>query len=102
MGNKYDSKTCEIGTRFFILSCLVPSLECIFWSKGKEMKQNTYVVYDIAFRVFFFGSLWVGWTDEINLVILKLIIPSIHVNNVVSVVDPESVDQKRKSKEKSC
>lgn len=57
----------------------------------KESQLYTYIVNDVCFRVLLFGSFWVRRANQVDLVVLKFVISTIHVYYVVRVVYPESV-----------
>lgn len=59
-------------------------------------KKKTHVINNISFSVLFLGSFRMLRTNEINLIILKLVVSTIHVKYVICIVNPKSVFDGRK------
>ena len=51
----------------------------------------TYVINNIRFCIFFLGSFRMLRTDEVDLIILKLVVSTIHIKYVICIVYSESI-----------
>ena len=65
-------------------------VDAIAQCKAAVAKTYTHVIYDVFLSVLLPCALVVGRTNDVDLIVVKLVVISVHINDVVRVVYPES------------
>lgn len=81
----------------FVLTALVYTNAVNFVREKREWESQlyTYIVNDVRFSVLFFGSFWIWRANQVDLVVFKLSIAHVDIDDIVCRVNPESVSMKR-------